>query len=463
MAVTGNPRGDRPPVDPAQLAQLVLLYGVGIASTGAVLGFVSGGAGPAEGLAFVFLGLGLIASVRNAPAVASGLAAGAILSALFGLWQQQTGVAVAVCLVLHGVSLGMVATRLRPWAIYLSLVPGAFALWRGIAFLYGLSASVNVSLPIPMPLVVLLVLFAQAMGGAAPTPGLLMILSPQSPMSLLMRRLMLAVTSAPIVVGFLLIKGKSPDEPVDVALFATANVVILVVLTWWQAGKLLAAEADQDARERWLSTTLSSIGDAVIATDTLARVVRINPVAAALTGWAESEALGRPLAEVFHIISEDTRQRVEHPAAIVLRDGVTVGLANHTLLVSKDGQERPIADSGAPIRASDGAVQGVVMVRHRPAKRRGPLGGERTGRRRGVHAVSSTRREPGGGPGGVARLGGTFAVHRDHPGGGRRRGAAASDRARTGSPGLPGARGLQRRAGHADVRAARRPHRPDAQ
>jgi PAS domain S-box-containing protein len=114
--------------------------------------------------------------------------------------------------------------------------------------------------------------------------------------------------------------------------------------------------------ERNLSTTLDSIGDAVIVTDARARVTRLNPVAEALTGWRSSEAHGRALDEVFHIINEETRQSVESPSVRVLREGIVVGLANHTALVSRTGAEFPIADSGAPIRDDAGNVIGVILV-----------------------------------------------------------------------------------------------------
>jgi PAS domain S-box-containing protein len=100
----------------------------------------------------------------------------------------------------------------------------------------------------------------------------------------------------------------------------------------------------------------------VIATNAQGRVSRQNPVADSLTGWTEAEALGRPLHEVFHIINEETRAKVESPVDRVLREGVVVGLANHTLLVARDGSERPIADSGAPIHDEQGAINGVVLV-----------------------------------------------------------------------------------------------------
>ncbi|MDD5295965.1 MAG: ATP-binding protein [Rhodocyclaceae bacterium] len=108
--------------------------------------------------------------------------------------------------------------------------------------------------------------------------------------------------------------------------------------------------------------TLASIGDAVITTDVAGRVAFLNSVAEGLTGWSNADAQGRPLAEVFRIINEKSRQTMESPVDQVLRDGVVVGLANHTLLIARDGRECPIADSGAPIRDQAGNIIGVVLV-----------------------------------------------------------------------------------------------------
>ncbi len=108
--------------------------------------------------------------------------------------------------------------------------------------------------------------------------------------------------------------------------------------------------------------TLYSIGDAVISTGPAGRVRQMNPVAEHLTGWKETEALDKPLSQVFQIVNEKTRAEVENPVERVLREGVVVGLANHTLLMARDGTERPIADSGAPIRDESGTISGVVLV-----------------------------------------------------------------------------------------------------
>lgn len=116
-----------------------------------------------------------------------------------------------------------------------------------------------------------------------------------------------------------------------------------------------------EERER-LRVTLSSIGDGVITTDHAGRILYLNPVAEQLTGWGTSEATGKPLEQVFKIINEDSRQTVENPATKVLREGRIVGLANHTLLITKDGKERSIDDSGAPICVNSGDMSGVVLV-----------------------------------------------------------------------------------------------------
>src|SRR5687768_8611859 len=95
-------------------------------------------------------------------------------------------------------------------------------------------------------------------------------------------------------------------------------------------------------QREWLRVTLSSIGDAVITTDLDARITFLNPVAQKLTGWTLEEAYGEPLDNVFKIINEDARSAVENPATRALREGIVVGLANHTLLIAKDGTETPI-------------------------------------------------------------------------------------------------------------------------
>lgn len=125
---------------------------------------------------------------------------------------------------------------------------------------------------------------------------------------------------------------------------------------------LKEAEAERDQEHERLLVTLRSIGDGVIATDAEGKITLLNREAEALTGWKEEDARGRKLADVFKIINEFSRKPAVNPVEQVLASGMVVGLANHTVLVSRDGTERSIADSGAPIFNSEGEIVGVVLV-----------------------------------------------------------------------------------------------------
>ena len=130
------------------------------------------------------------------------------------------------------------------------------------------------------------------------------------------------------------------------------------------------AEEDVRRQREWLRVTLTSIGDAVIATDASGLVTFVNPVAEVLTGWRSGDAEGQPVGEVFRIINEKTREPAPDIAECVLREGRVVALANHTALVSRDGRETPIEDSAAPIRDAAGNVSGAVIVFHDVTERR---------------------------------------------------------------------------------------------
>ncbi len=131
-------------------------------------------------------------------------------------------------------------------------------------------------------------------------------------------------------------------------------------------------QADRQIREQreWLRVTLSSIGDAVIATDGDERISFLNPAAESLTGWKADEAMGRPLRSVFHLVNERTGQALEGPVARVLREGRVVPLANHAAVVAKDGRMVPIEDTAAPILDAMGQVIGAVLVFHDVTKKR---------------------------------------------------------------------------------------------
>jgi PAS domain S-box-containing protein len=149
------------------------------------------------------------------------------------------------------------------------------------------------------------------------------------------------------------------------------------------------AEEELLQQREWLRTTLASIGDAVIATDTKGFVTFLNPVAQTLTGWKQEEAEGTPLLMIFNIMNEQTRQTVENPALRAMREGVIVGLANRTILIAKNGAEIPIDDSGAPIKDSEGNILGAVLIfrditerRRTEAERSRLLASERAARER---------------------------------------------------------------------------------
>ena len=132
----------------------------------------------------------------------------------------------------------------------------------------------------------------------------------------------------------------------------------------------------RDAQERldrqrdWLQVTLASIGDAVIATDHQGRVRLLNPIAERMTGWSQSEAVGQPIEQVFTIVDERTREPAENPVDRVIRHRAAVGLANHNLVVARDGTETPIEESATPIRNADGQVIGAVLVFQDATERR---------------------------------------------------------------------------------------------
>lgn len=177
--------------------------------------------------------------------------------------------------------------------------------------------------------------------------------------------------------------------PVDLSFWAGALVFAamgVVITALIESTRAAHREANAKARalqlrEEWLRVTLTSIGDAVIATDLDGRVTLINTVACDLTGWS-NDALGEPLESVFRIISERTREPTPTPVARVLREGVIVGLANHTLLIARDGIERPIEDSAAPIRDERDQIVGVVLVFRDATAQRRVEEGERRSRER---------------------------------------------------------------------------------
>ncbi len=149
-------------------------------------------------------------------------------------------------------------------------------------------------------------------------------------------------------------------RPPDAELIEMASTIGVLI------GQFMERKSAEDRlrfEREWFRTTLASIGDAVITTDTEGRVSFLNAVAEGLTGWSPATvALGKPLEDVFKIINEHTRLPVENPVSKTLREGHIVGMANHTLLISRSGAENPIEDSAAPIQNERGETVGVVLV-----------------------------------------------------------------------------------------------------
>ncbi len=132
----------------------------------------------------------------------------------------------------------------------------------------------------------------------------------------------------------------------------------------------IASEAELREQSEWFRVTLGSIGDAVVTVDNDCCITFLNPVAEELTGWTTAEAVGRSINEVLRLIDERTRQETRNPVADALEKGSTQGLANHTILVRRDGSEIPVEDSAAPIKNPAGKIIGAVMVFHDVADRR---------------------------------------------------------------------------------------------
>jgi PAS domain S-box-containing protein len=197
-------------------------------------------------------------------------------------------------------------------------------------------------------------------------------LASASPGGVLLRRILPQVILLFVLLGWLRLEGERLglyEHAFGTGLLVLAGIVLFALLIWRAARTLNRLEAERreaEASEREadarLRVTLRSIGDAVISTDTAGRVSFVNPVAESLTGWTLAEAEGRPLTEVFHIINEQTRAEVENPVTKVIREGAKVGLANHTVLVARDGREIPIDDSGAPIGDEAGEIVGAVLI-----------------------------------------------------------------------------------------------------
>jgi len=195
---------------------------------------------------------------------------------------------------------------------------------------------------------------------------------------------LLALVTGAVAVGFFIMQPRysfdifQPEYEVGLVLYLAVGLTFIAMfeslrkaqrqaeerqrqLEHEVAARRLTEQAFAEQAER-LRTTLASIGDAVITTDMASCITNMNAVAESLTRWTTAEAMGQPLDAVFRIVNETTRKTVENPVFRALKEGVIVGLANHTVLIAKDDTERPIDDSAAPIRCKEGEVVGCVLV-----------------------------------------------------------------------------------------------------
>jgi PAS domain S-box-containing protein len=196
----------------------------------------------------------------------------------------------------------------------------------------------------------------------------------------------------PLVIGWFAHQAETAtfyDSAATLAIFAVASILVLALFAWTTIGAVRRADRDRNAalmelrgQREWLSTTLASIGDGVIATDPNGSVLLLNTVAEEMTGWSGQKARGRPIWEVFRVINESTRKPVDDPALKALRERAVTRLESGALLVTRDKQELPVEHCGAPILGFDGSLAGAVLIfrdvteRRRTAQRQSMLVGE---------------------------------------------------------------------------------------
>jgi len=235
-------------------------------------------------------------------------------------------------------------------------------------------------------------LLAIGLLAASPERGIAAAIVERSPAGEMLRRLLPGILVLPLVIGWFARQAEVQsyyDSAATLAIFSVASIIVLAVFAWTTIGAVRRADYDRNSalmelrgQREWLSTTLGSIGDGVIATDPNGSVLLLNKVAEHLTGWSAAEARGRPIWEVFRVIDEATRKPVDDPALKALREREVTRLESGALLITRDDKELPVEHSGAPIIGSDGSLAGAVLVfrdvteRRRAAQRQTMLVGE---------------------------------------------------------------------------------------
>jgi PAS domain S-box-containing protein len=290
----------------------------------------------------------------------------------------RMGPPASISYTLVGLALLLIATtrdRARRIVPTLGVIVSAIAMLALMGYVSGADPLFAVAKYTGVAMQTATVLLALALGILASVPECepVRTLRSNNAAGLLARRSLPFIVALPLVLGWLRIRAQQAgwfDTAMGTALLTLILIAIFCGLLSWWAGGMAKYEKELAGARDLLATTLASIGDAVIATDTEGRVLFLNLEAESLTGWKSSEAAGRPSSEIFRIINEQARTTVENPVEKVLRLGTVVGMANYTLLIAKDGREIPIDDSAAPIRQSDGPLFGVVLVFRNIAEQR---------------------------------------------------------------------------------------------
>jgi PAS domain S-box-containing protein len=246
-------------------------------------------------------------------------------------------------------------------------------------------------------------LLAVGLLAASPDYGIAGAVVERSPAGEMLRRLLPGILVLPLIIGWLAHKAEIAgyyDSAATLAIFAVSSIVVLAAFAWTTIGAVRRADYARNealielrGQREWLSTTLASINEGVIATDPAGSVLLLNKVAERLTGWSVAEARGKPIWEVFRVIDEATRKPMDDPALRALRERATTRLESGALLVTRNAKELPIEDSGSPILGFDGSLAGAVLIfrdvteRRRAAQRQNMLVGELNHRVKNVLAI----------------------------------------------------------------------------
>ena len=246
------------------------------------------------------------------------------------------------------------------------------------------------------------ILLALGLISASPEFGIAEVILEPSPAGEMLRRLLPGLLIVPVVIGWFAHRAEEAgfyDSSATLALFAVSSIVVLAAFAWTTIDAVRRADIARNqalielrGQREWLSTTVSSINEGVIATDPAGNVLLVNRIAEELTGWPMAEMRGRPIWEVLRVIDESSRQPVDGPALKALREGAMTDVET-AVLVTRVGAELPIENSGAPILSFDGSIAGSVVVfrditeRKRTAQRQNMLVGELNHRVKNVLAI----------------------------------------------------------------------------